>query len=107
MPFETAFAAANAAAIAGWAALLAAPFLPRAADAIAGAAIPQLLSIAYAGLILAFWSRADGGFDSLAAVMQLFDTAPIALAGWIHGHRASPAPGCRCSAHRWSGPCRG
>jgi hypothetical protein len=84
MPFETAFAAANAAAIAGWAALLAAPFLPRAADAIAGAAIPLLLSIAYAGLILAFWSRADGGFDSLAAVMQLFDTAPIALAGWIH-----------------------
>ena len=84
LPPEAAFSAANSLALAGWVALLASPRFPRAAQLVAGTAIPLLLSIAYAGLILAFWSRADGGFDSLAAVMQLFDTAPIALAGWIH-----------------------
>lgn len=84
MPWDAAFSAANAIALAGWVSLLAAPRLPRLADALAGTAIPLLLSIAYAGLILAFWSRAEGGFGSLADVMRLFDLAPIALAGWIH-----------------------
>jgi hypothetical protein len=84
MSWDFAFSAANSTAIAGWLALLAAPRFPRAADAFAGAVIPLLLSIAYAGLILAFWSRAAGGFGSLADVMRLFDDAPIALAGWIH-----------------------
>lgn len=46
--------------------------------------IPGLLSILYSALILAFWSRAEGGFDSLAGVMQLFTFQELALAGWIH-----------------------
>ena len=34
--------------------------------------------------MLAFWSRAPGGFGSLGEVMALFTMPEIALAGWIH-----------------------
>ncbi len=81
---DTVFQAANAVALAGWLALLAAPLAPRLADRVAGAAIPLLLSVAYSGLVLAFWSRAEGGFGELAAVMALFADPWIALAGWLH-----------------------
>ncbi|MFZ9449312.1 MAG: ABA4-like family protein [Alphaproteobacteria bacterium] len=84
LPPEAAFSAANSLALAGWVALLASPRFPRAAQAVAGAAIPLLLSIAYAGIILASWTRAEGGFGSLADVMRLFDSPLVALAGWIH-----------------------
>ena len=57
---------------------------PRWAERIAGLAVPVLLSIAYTGLVLAFWSRAPGGFGSLPDVMALFTMPEIALAGWIH-----------------------
>ncbi len=81
---ETLFAVANPAAMAGWLALAAAPLAPRLADLVAGLAIPALLSVAYAGLILAFWSGAEGGFGSLAEVTALFGTPEIVLAGWLH-----------------------
>ena len=54
------------------------------AERIAGLAVPVLLAIAYTGLVLAFWSRAPGGFGSLPEVMALFTMPEIALAGWIH-----------------------
>jgi hypothetical protein len=81
---ESVFAAANTTALAGWIALLTMPRFPRFAEAIAGVAIPLLLSTAYAGIVLAFWSRAEGGFGSLADVMLLFDNPHVALAGWLH-----------------------
>jgi Domain of unknown function (DUF4281) len=71
-------------ALAGWAMLALSPLAPRTADLIAGLAAPTLLSIAYAALILAFWSGAPGGFDSLPNVMALFTSPEIALAGWLH-----------------------
>lgn len=71
-------------ALAGWIVLLASPLIPVWADRIAGTLIPLLLSIAYAGLIMAFWSRAEGGFDTLANVQILFEIPEAALAGWIH-----------------------
>jgi hypothetical protein len=43
-----------------------------------------LLAIAYSGIVLAYWSGAKGGFDSLPNVMLLFTQPEIALAGWIH-----------------------
>jgi len=43
-----------------------------------------ILALAYFGLILAFWTRAEGGFDSLGAVMRFFEQPEIALAGWLH-----------------------
>lgn len=78
------FGICNTTAMAGWLALLASPFAPKLADRISGLAIPALLSIAYAGLVLAFWSGAAGGFDTLPNVMLLFTRPEIALAGWIH-----------------------
>jgi len=78
------FPIANMTAIAGWAALLASPFIPRISDVIASSVIPLLLSVAYAGLILAFWTVAQGGFDTLANVELLFETREMLLAGWLH-----------------------
>jgi hypothetical protein len=78
------FQIAGQAALVGWAALALGRAAPVWSQRIAGAVVPLLLSIAYAGLILAFWSRAPGGFNSLGEVMALFTSAEIALAGWIH-----------------------
>ncbi|WP_103256544.1 ABA4-like family protein [Tabrizicola aquatica] len=84
MPPDQLFQLANPLALLGWVALLAAPLAPRAAQAVAAAAIPLLLSLAYAGLVLAFWWQAPGGFGSLAEVQTLFTHPQIALAGWLH-----------------------
>lgn len=81
---DSIFPIANMTAVAGWVALLASPFIPRLSDAIASSAIPLLLSVAYAGLILAFWNGAEGGFDTLANVELLFQTREMLLAGWLH-----------------------
>jgi hypothetical protein len=81
---DTLFPFANMTAIAGWVALLASPFIPRLSDLIASTIIPLLLSVAYAGLILAFWAGAQGGFDTLANVELLFQTREMLLAGWLH-----------------------
>jgi hypothetical protein len=78
------FQIANTTALAGWLVLLASPLLPTTADRISGAAIPLLLSIAYAGLILAYFGQGEGGFGTLANVMKLFSRPEAVLAGWIH-----------------------
>lgn len=84
MTTDTLFSLSGTLAMAGWIALLGSRFFPVLAQRIAGLAVPVLLSVAYAGLVLAFWSGAEGGFDSLANVMRLFTSREIALAGWIH-----------------------
>jgi hypothetical protein len=78
------FASANLLALAGWALLLASPLIPTLADRLAGFALPLLLSVAYAGLVLAFWTRAEGGFGSLDDVARLFRAPQLLLAGWLH-----------------------
>lgn len=78
------FQLANMTALVGWLALLASRFLPVMTDRIAALVIPLLLSVAYTGLILAFWARGEGGFDSLDNVGKLFQTRELLLAGWIH-----------------------
>lgn len=78
------FGIASALVLPGWALLLIAPWAPRAAQAVAGLAIPLALSIGYAALALAFLPRADGGFGSLAEVMTLFEAPAVVLAGWVH-----------------------
>ena len=84
MPLETMFSVANSVALAGWIALLASPFSPVWTQRIAASALPLLLAIGYTGLVLAFWSDGEGGFDTLEAVMALFRRPEIVLAGWIH-----------------------
>jgi Domain of unknown function (DUF4281) len=81
---DTVFQIANPLAMLGWVALALSPLAPRAADMVAATVIPLLLSLAYTGMVLAFWSGAEGGFSSLPQVMQLFTTPEIALAGWLH-----------------------
>lgn len=81
---DAVFQIANTIALAGWVVLLGSPLFPRMADRISGVAIPLLLSVAYAGLIMAFWMRGEGGFDSLDNVARLFETRELLLAGWIH-----------------------
>lgn len=78
------FQAANTLALAGWVLLLASPFLPRLADGVAALGIPLLLGVAYAGLVMAFWSSAKGGFDTLDNVALLFQSREMLLAGWLH-----------------------
>ena len=81
---DTLFALSGPLAMLGWAALLLSPLAPRPALMIAGTVIPLVLSVAYAGLILAFWSGSDGGFGSLADVAALFANPWLLLAGWLH-----------------------
>jgi Domain of unknown function (DUF4281) len=68
----------------GWLALVFAPLWPRWSERVAGLAIPLVLSVGYAALVLVYWTRAPGGFGSLPDVMTLFTTPGIALAGWVH-----------------------
>jgi hypothetical protein len=81
---DAVFGFANTLALAGWVALLASFRFPVWAERIAGVAVPVILSVGYVGLILAFWTRAPGGFGTLPEVMALFTMPEIALAGWLH-----------------------
>jgi hypothetical protein len=78
------FQIANSIALAGWLVLAGSFAFPTVAVRISGFAIPLLLSVAYVGLILAFWTQSEGGFDSLDNVARLFQTRELLLAGWIH-----------------------
>ena len=78
------FQLANPVALLGWLGLMVSPLAPRIAQVIAAVTIPLLLSLAYAGLVLAFWWDAPGGFGSLPEVQALFTHPQIALAGWLH-----------------------
>lgn len=84
MDMETVFTFTNVLALAGWLALLLAPRAPRFADKIAGVIIPALLGIAYLMLASVFFTFTEGGFDSLANVMVLFDNPQAVMAGWLH-----------------------
>jgi hypothetical protein len=84
MKAEYVFSAANTLALVGWLLLV---FLPRwrwTQKAILSGFFPLLLSIAYLVLILRFFGKAEGGFDSLANVMKLFSNEWVVLTGWIH-----------------------
>lgn len=81
--WDAAFSIAGQIAIGGWLLLICAPHW-RIGRAVAGLAIPTLLSLGYFVLIAAFWHGASGGFSSLDAVASLFASRPLLLAGWIH-----------------------
>jgi ABA4-like protein len=81
---DTLFSLAGAAALSGWIALLASPWLGTLADRYASLVVPGVIAVAYTGLVLAFWTRAEGGFGSLDEVARLFETRELLLAGWLH-----------------------
>ena len=84
MSVDLIFSVANVLALAGWAGLIFLPGRGWITDGVAGFVIPLLLSVAYAGLIAAFWATAEGGFSSLDDVRLLFQTPGLLLAGWLH-----------------------
>lgn len=78
------FQAANMLAIVGWIFLVISPWVPKLANLIAKFVIPLILSVAYTGVVLAFWSSNEGGFGSLPEVMLLFSQKGAVMAGWLH-----------------------
>lgn len=84
MKAEQIFSIANLIALVAWLVLLVAPRWNVTRKVILSGAIPLLLSAAYLILIVLFFGRAEGGFDSLPNVMKLFTNEWAALAGWIH-----------------------
>ncbi len=84
MKAETIFSIANMIALLSWLILLVAPRWKWTQKIILSGIIPLLLSVAYLVLIVLFFGKADGGFDSLANVMKLFTNEWAVLAGWIH-----------------------
>ncbi|MFK7994834.1 MAG: ABA4-like family protein [Granulosicoccus sp.] len=84
MSFEQLFSSASTLAMLGWLVLI---FLPRKwkwVNAIPSSLIPLVLSILYSYLVARYFFSAEGGFDSLANVQQLFTYPAAALAGWVH-----------------------
>lgn len=84
MNAETIFSIANTLALAGWILLVFAPRWNWTRKIVLSGAIPLLLSVAYLVLIVLFFGKSEGGFDSLANVMKLFTNQWAVLAGWIH-----------------------
>lgn len=81
---EQIFSMANTIALIAWALLIIAPRWFLTEKIVFSGAISLFLSAAYLVLIVAFFGNAEGGFGSLAGVMQLFTNEWAVLAGWIH-----------------------
>ncbi len=86
MTASTLFQTFNIIALCGWISLAIGIITKRdwLRDKLAGLWIPVLLSAAYAALILLFFARSEGGFDSLENVQKLFTNSFAALSGWVH-----------------------
>ncbi len=84
MNFNLIFAVSNAAAMAGWVALI---FLPRwqLLGKVLRYGLIGGLSLLYTVLVFVYFFRVQGGgFNSIAAVRALFMSDPVLVAGWAH-----------------------
>lgn len=84
MSIEQIFSSASTLAMFGWVILI---FIPRRwewLNRIPALYIPIILSVVYSYLIARYFFSAEGGFDTLANVQQLFTYPEAALAGWVH-----------------------
>lgn len=86
MTAETLFDIASSSAMAGWLILIVGIVARRdwLRDGLAGRWWPLGLAALYSVLIVFFFAKTDGGFDSLANVQLLFTSPWAALAGWVH-----------------------
>ena len=84
MDLELLFKVVNSTALVGWLLIAVLPRWRPSARLIAPIVVPFALAVVYAVLLLPRFASADGGFDSLAGVGQLFDVPELLLAGWIH-----------------------
>ena len=81
---EALFSLFSTIAMIGWLILI---FLPRRWDRLnqfPALWIPLFLSLGYSLLVGLHFFQAEGGFDTLANVQQLFTHPMAALAGWVH-----------------------
>lgn len=84
MPWESLFSLANSVAMLCWLALIVLP-RRRALRTTIQIVVVAGLCTAYAVLIAVHFFRVEGGgFSSLLAVQRLFESPPVALAGWVH-----------------------
>ena len=81
---ETVFQIAQTGAMTGWVALALSPLRPRPLLLHGGVVVPVALSLLYLVTVAVALPGAEGGFDTLAAVMALFAQPGAALAGWVH-----------------------
>lgn len=84
MTADALFSFSNLLAALGWLLLILAGRVPMVASVIAGAAIPLLLGLVYAGLIVGNFGGAEGGFSSIREVRALFGNDWLLVAGWVH-----------------------
>lgn len=84
MKAEQVFTIVNLLAVIGWLLIAIVPRWKYTRIIVLSGGIPLLLSVAYLILIVMFFGKAEGGFDSLANVMKLFTSEWAVLAGWIH-----------------------
>ena len=84
MHLDALFRLGSNSALVGWVLLIFLPHWRGIAKSVSGLLVPVLLSVAYAGLILTWWSRAGGGFGSLDDLAKAFTTRGVLLAGWLH-----------------------
>jgi Domain of unknown function (DUF4281) len=80
------FSIANPLALIGWIVLAAGVVLnrPFLRDELAGRWFPLGFAVLYSMLIILFFTKTEGGFDTLANVQRLFTSPWAALAGWVH-----------------------
>jgi uncharacterized protein YneF (UPF0154 family) len=86
MTAEMVFSIANSVALVSWLLLLLAVWRKWRGirDQVLGRYVPLALSFVYSMLIVFFFAKAQGGFDSLSNVKLLFTSDWAALAGWVH-----------------------
>lgn len=77
------FNVCNMTALAGWLLLVAAPRW-KWTQPIAAVILPLVLAAVYLSLVVVHFGKTEGGYDSLAAVAQLFQNPNVLLGGWIH-----------------------
>ncbi len=78
------FTLCNSIAPIGWMLLVFAPRWRFTKVIVLSGVFPLLLALVYATLIILFFGKSDGNFNSLAGVMRLFTDPWGVTAGWVH-----------------------
>ena len=81
---EQIFSIANPLAAACWILLAVLPNRRWVTEGVTGKAAPLLFAVAYLAIVVAVFPRAEGSFNTLAGVAQLFANPWMLLAGWMH-----------------------
>ena len=84
MSAETLFSICNTLVLPGWLLLVILPRWKWTTQIITSVIMPFLFALVYLYLILVYFGKAGGGFNSLAGVTELFQNPYILLAGWLH-----------------------